>query len=214
MMNTCRLYYLNLFKRHVECRKALIQEPRVYTKFSKCDIYDFVSLTDPNIHLWHTKKTLSTLSIRRRYNTKIAVFWVVGPCSVVEVYRRFTSACCLHHQGVGKLLPDYTVQQPRRQSASYSPPKISLRHNTIHNLSFIVNSLITKNGRDITLHGGNNCFLPSLLLNTFILYYHTATAVAPTTTPWGRVSLQTLIITRLVKKCPNFVVPENSLPYL
>jgi hypothetical protein len=27
---------------------------------------------------------------------KIAVFWVVGPCSLVEVYRRFRGACCLH----------------------------------------------------------------------------------------------------------------------
>jgi hypothetical protein len=36
---------------------------------------------------------------------KIAVFWVVAPCS-------------LHLRNVGKLLPDYTAQQPRRQSSS------------------------------------------------------------------------------------------------
>jgi hypothetical protein len=30
---------------------------------------------------------------------KIAVFWVVAPCSLVEVYQRFSSPCCLHHQG-------------------------------------------------------------------------------------------------------------------
>jgi hypothetical protein len=29
---------------------------------------------------------------------KMTVFWVV-PCSLVEVYRRFRYACCLHHQG-------------------------------------------------------------------------------------------------------------------
>jgi hypothetical protein len=28
---------------------------------------------------------------------KVAVFWVVAPCSLVEVYRRFRRACCLHH---------------------------------------------------------------------------------------------------------------------
>jgi hypothetical protein len=28
------------------------------------------------------------------------VFCVVAPCSVVEVYRRFRGACCLHHQGM------------------------------------------------------------------------------------------------------------------
>jgi hypothetical protein len=66
----------------------------------------------------------------------MAVFWVVAPCSLVEDYQRFRGPCCLHHQGDegpddggskvlwndGKLLPDYTALQPRRQSPSYSPP--------------------------------------------------------------------------------------------
>jgi hypothetical protein len=30
---------------------------------------------------------------------KITVFWDVAPCSLVEVYRYFRGACCLHHQG-------------------------------------------------------------------------------------------------------------------
>jgi hypothetical protein len=30
---------------------------------------------------------------------KMAVFWVAAPCSLVEVYRRFKGAYCLHHQG-------------------------------------------------------------------------------------------------------------------
>jgi hypothetical protein len=30
---------------------------------------------------------------------KMAVFWFVAPCSLVEVYRRFRGACCLHNQG-------------------------------------------------------------------------------------------------------------------
>jgi hypothetical protein len=30
---------------------------------------------------------------------KIAVFWVVALCGLVEVYQRFTGPCCLHHQG-------------------------------------------------------------------------------------------------------------------
>jgi hypothetical protein len=28
---------------------------------------------------------------------KMAVFWVVVPCRLVEVYRRLRDACCLHH---------------------------------------------------------------------------------------------------------------------
>jgi hypothetical protein len=46
-------------------------------------------------------------------NMKMAVFWVVTLCSLVEVYRRFRGTCCLHHQL--KLLPDYTTLQSRRQ---------------------------------------------------------------------------------------------------
>jgi hypothetical protein len=30
---------------------------------------------------------------------KMAVFWVVAPCSLVEAYQRFRGPCCLHHQG-------------------------------------------------------------------------------------------------------------------
>jgi hypothetical protein len=61
--------------------------------------------------------------------SKMAVFWVVAPCTLVEVYQRFRGPCCLHHQGdggskvlwkFGTLLPDCTALQLRRQSSSYS----------------------------------------------------------------------------------------------
>jgi hypothetical protein len=29
----------------------------------------------------------------------MAVFWVIAPCSLVEVYRRFRGDYCLHNQG-------------------------------------------------------------------------------------------------------------------
>jgi hypothetical protein len=32
-------------------------------------------------------------------STKMVVFWVVAPCSLVKVYQRFRGPCCLHHQG-------------------------------------------------------------------------------------------------------------------
>jgi hypothetical protein len=32
-------------------------------------------------------------------STKMAVFWVVAPCSLVEVYQRFRGPFCLQHQG-------------------------------------------------------------------------------------------------------------------
>jgi hypothetical protein len=42
---------------------------------------------------------------------KMAVFWVVAPCSLVEVYRRFKGACCLHHEGE----PDVLLFLDRRR---------------------------------------------------------------------------------------------------
>jgi hypothetical protein len=30
---------------------------------------------------------------------KMAVFWVVASCNLVEVYQRFRGTCCLRHQG-------------------------------------------------------------------------------------------------------------------
>jgi hypothetical protein len=32
-------------------------------------------------------------------STKMAVFWVVAPCSLVEVYQRFRGTCFLHRRG-------------------------------------------------------------------------------------------------------------------
>jgi hypothetical protein len=37
---------------------------------------------------------------------KMVVFWVVAPYSLVEIYRRFRDACCLHHQGYLHHYPD------------------------------------------------------------------------------------------------------------
>jgi hypothetical protein len=50
-------------------------------------------------------------------STKMAVFWVIALCSLVEVYQRFRGLCCLHHQG-DALMIDYTALQPRRQPSS------------------------------------------------------------------------------------------------
>jgi hypothetical protein len=44
---------------------------------------------------------------------KMAVFWIVAPCSLVEVYRHFRSVSCLHRQG-----PDIWRQQA---PATYNP---------------------------------------------------------------------------------------------
>jgi hypothetical protein len=55
-------------------------------------------------------KNILTIIVEDDY-LLMAVFWVVARCSLIEVYRRFKGACCLHHQG-----------DDRRQPSSYSPP--------------------------------------------------------------------------------------------
>jgi hypothetical protein len=66
---------------------------------------------------------------------KMAVFWDVAPCSLVDTGRHIRGSYCLHHQvthrpdkgvskfvwNVGQYLRDYTVPHTRRQP-SYSSP--------------------------------------------------------------------------------------------
>jgi hypothetical protein len=45
--------------------------------------------------------TLSTKTVQKHRSwthsiSKMAVFWVVAPCSLVDVYQRFRGPCCLH----------------------------------------------------------------------------------------------------------------------
>jgi hypothetical protein len=51
----------------------------------------------------------------------MAVFWVVAPCSLVEVYQRFRGPSCLHHQG------DETTRR-------YNPEDSNLRTHRRENL--------------------------------------------------------------------------------
>jgi hypothetical protein len=48
--------------------------------------------------------TIVGFEVLTAVSTKIAVFWVVATCSLVEVYQRFRGTCCLHH---GPMIMDY-----------------------------------------------------------------------------------------------------------
>jgi hypothetical protein len=48
----------------------------------------------PQPKLWQTG-----FEVLKAASMKMAVFWVVSPCSLVKVYRRFRCPCCLHHLG-------------------------------------------------------------------------------------------------------------------
>jgi hypothetical protein len=47
----------------------------------------------------------------------MAVFWVVAPCSLIEVYQRFRGTCCLHPQGDDRL--QFVVCPHHIESACY-----------------------------------------------------------------------------------------------
>jgi hypothetical protein len=122
----------------VLCRQRpcveLITRPRSPTKCRKTQFRNLTCVMLPRFFKDCRATGKRKEVIQRTFQT-MAVFWVVAPCSLVEIYQRFRGPCCFHHQGdrpddggskdfwnVGKSLPDYTVLQPRRQPSSYSPP--------------------------------------------------------------------------------------------
>jgi hypothetical protein len=60
---------------------------------------DFLNETSNKHHIGKHLLDAVGFEVLTAMSTKIAVFWVVAPCSLVEVYRRFRGPCCLHHQG-------------------------------------------------------------------------------------------------------------------
>jgi hypothetical protein len=102
----------------------------IYFNFRSTFFFMSINKT-PGHSLWVTKVDLRTQCFSTDNCTSTAVFWVVAPCSLVEVYQRFRGPCCTHRPddggskdfwNVGKLLPDYSALQPRRQPSSYLPP--------------------------------------------------------------------------------------------
>jgi hypothetical protein len=55
-------------------------------------------LTDINI-VFNISQCVTKLyfKIWHQWPMKMAVFWFVAPCSLIEVYWRFRGACCSHH---------------------------------------------------------------------------------------------------------------------
>jgi hypothetical protein len=64
--------------------------------------YRLIPTERPYEFMWERpqrKKLKVGFEVLTAVGTKMAVFWVVAPCSMVEVYQRFRGPCCLHHQG-------------------------------------------------------------------------------------------------------------------
>jgi hypothetical protein len=57
----------------------------------------------------------------------MTLFWVVAPCSLVEVYQRFRGPCCLHHQGLHtNFNPSAAGGFPRDQMMGKRLPGVSM----------------------------------------------------------------------------------------
>jgi hypothetical protein len=69
---------------------------------------------------------------------KMAVFWVVEPCSLIEVYQRLRGPCCLHHQGFYQTTRRYNPEDshlrthPRENLKSYS--NVEMFGNTLNKI--------------------------------------------------------------------------------
>jgi hypothetical protein len=90
----------------------------------------------------------------------MAVFWVVAPSSLVEVYRRFGGACCLHHQGDRQTTRRNNPEDSHRHTYSrenLKPHRVELRsaktwtvckynkwHGDWYNIHFIIILWATK----------------------------------------------------------------------
>jgi hypothetical protein len=91
----------------------------------------------------------------------MVVLWVAAPCSGDH---RPDNGGSKHLWNVGKLLPDYTAQQTRRQPSSYSPPwepQISLNITNIKFIFFFTSTFISfvSSSSDFPSHYSSSYFL-------------------------------------------------------
>jgi hypothetical protein len=99
-------------------------------RFSNSDMHGTTFRVSPPPHIYICEVLFEALMAVSR---KMAVVWVVAPCRLVWVYRRFRGLYCLQRQSddrptdggrtdlwnTGKLIPVYTALQPRRQTFMY-----------------------------------------------------------------------------------------------
>jgi hypothetical protein len=114
------------------CRKCFCSSEQTWT-YTKMEIKQTACQLKSWKLLWR-RLSISwffRLAANRFVALETRAFCDVAPCTLVGVYRRFSNASCLHHQGgdssthlwnVGILQRDYTALYPRRLSSSYSPP--------------------------------------------------------------------------------------------
>jgi hypothetical protein len=79
-------------------------------------------------------KNIVGFEVLTAVSMKIAVFWVVAPCNLVEVYERFREPCCHHHQGDEyaarvESISDIGTSQPRTSETLINFCQTTRRYN-------------------------------------------------------------------------------------
>jgi hypothetical protein len=99
--------------------------------------------SEEKIPVYGGNRTPDIQPVDRHFSTKMAVFWVVAPFSLVEVFQSFSGACCLHHQGdellIGKLMMEAgrtseTLVNFYQTTRRYNPGHSHLRTHRRENL--------------------------------------------------------------------------------
>jgi hypothetical protein len=99
--------------------------------FNRCVDTFLVLIISKVVRCSYSSKQTSVFGLEVFTTVKMMMIWVLAPCRLVEVGRRFRGVCCLRRfddegsrclWNVGKLLTDRTAQHPRRQPSSYLPP--------------------------------------------------------------------------------------------
>jgi hypothetical protein len=72
---------------------------------------------------------------------KMVIFWVIAPCSLEEVHRRFRGVCHLHHQGSSSIIAPM-IEAARTSETSVNFYHTIRRNNSDRNAVF----------RDLSMH--------------------------------------------------------------
>jgi hypothetical protein len=126
MVRTCGKYTEVLFE----------DRTSIWVQFLGIFFCRYLLLLETDLQL-HNNIYMITISfvrfkVLKAASKNMAVFWVVAPCSLVEIHRRFRGSWFLHRThrpddggsrhiwNDGELLTDCTAQQPRRQPSWWS----------------------------------------------------------------------------------------------
>jgi hypothetical protein len=95
--NVHLLYYLTTYVSKLPCGTHTNSNWKWIPKYADCDVAKRMS--NYCLSVKHTQSSnYLGFEVLTAVSTKMAVFWVVAPCSLVDVYQCFRGPCCLNHQ--------------------------------------------------------------------------------------------------------------------